>query len=94
MINIRDDILINGVSIRTIGLIPSMPPVPPMAKRRYVQWENGSDTIGCYPDDYYDPISYPITARIIGNPRSFDNSAIYAFLHDARTLKSSRHPGF
>lgn len=88
-----DDFWINGVSARSIGLTTVDPLVPPpMAARRYNTYQIGSDTDMTVADDEFDNIPYSIKARVIGKPESLDNSAIYAFLAGAKTLKLSRLP--
>ena len=88
-----DDFWINGVSARSIGLTTVDPLTPPpMASRRYSDYQIGSDTDMIVADDGYDDIQYSIKARVIGKPESLDNSAIYAFLAGAKTLKLSRLP--
>lgn len=88
-----DDFWINGVSARSIGLTTVDPLTPPpMASRRYNDYQIGSDTDLIVADDGFDDIQYSIRARVIGKPESLDNSAIYAFLAGAKTLKLSRLP--
>ena len=87
----NDDFWINGVSARSIGITTVDPLVPPpMASRRYNTYQIGSDTDLVDADDSFDDITYPITMRVIGKPGSLDNSALYAFLAGARTLRLSR----
>lgn len=88
-----DDFWINGISARSIGLTTVDPLTPPpMASRRYNDYQIGSDTDMIVADDEFDNIPYSINARVIGKPESLDNSAIYAFLAGAKTLKLSRLP--
>ena len=87
----NDDFWINGVSARSVGITTVDPLVPPpMASRRYNTYQIGSDTDLVDADDSFDDITYPITMRVIGKPGSLDNSALYAFLAGARTLRLSR----
>ena len=91
----NDDFWINGVSARSIGITTVDPLVPPpMASRRYNTYQIGSDTDLVDADDSFDDITYPITMRVIGRPGSLDNSALYAFLANARTLRLSRLKGY
>ena len=91
----NDDFWINGVSARSIGITTVDPLVPPpMASRRYNTYQIGSDTDLVDADDSFDDITYPITMRVIGKPGSLDNSALYAFLANARTLRLSRLKGY
>lgn len=88
-----DDFWINGVSARSKGITtvdPLQP--PPMAARRYSDYQVGSDTDLIVSDDGFDDIRYPITVRIIGKPESLDNAALYAYLAGAQTLRISRLP--
>ena len=87
-----DDFWINGVSARSIGLTVDLLTPPPMASRRYNDYQIGSDTDLIVADDGFDDIQYGIRVRVIGKPESLDNSAIYAFLAGAKTLKLSRLP--
>lgn len=88
-----DDFWINGVSARSKGITtvdPLQP--PPMAARRYSDYQVGSDTDLIVSDDGFDDIRYSITVRVIGKPESLDNAALYAFLAGAQTLRISRLP--
>ena len=88
----RHDFSINGVSARTVGLVVDDLNPPPMAEPRYTVSAVGSDADFVTPDGAYNDIEYHIPARVIC-PESFDNTAIYAFLADARTLQISVLPG-
>lgn len=91
----NDDFWINGVSARSIGITTVDPLVPPpMASRRYNTYQIGSDTDLVDADDSFDDITYPITMRVIGKPGSLDNSALYAFIAGAQTLRLSRLRGY
>ena len=88
-----DDFWINGVSARSKGITtvdPLQP--PPMAARRYSDYQVGSDTDLIVSDDGFDDIRYSITVRVIGKPESLDNAALYAYLAGAQTLRISRLP--
>ena len=88
-----DDFWINGVSARSKGITTVNPLTPPpMASRRYNGYKVGSDTDLIVPDDSYNNIAYSITARVIGQTESLDNSVLYAFLQGAQTLRLSRLP--
>lgn len=89
----QDYILINGNSSHDVDLWIDTPPVPPMAKRRYTQYQTGADTDSVIPDDSFENISIKITAYQFFTP-DFDNRRIYHFLKDAKTLQTSRFSDF
>ena len=89
----RYDFAINGVSARTVGLIVDQLDPPPMAQQRYTVTPVSMDADLVQSDDVYDDISWTITSRVIKNPQDFDNTAIYAFLHDAQMLTVSTIAG-
>lgn len=88
------DIRIDGVSARSLGLIVDQLNPPPMAAQRYATYAVGGDQDLSVPDDSYDDIAYPVTLRIAGEPERFDNSALYALLHGAQQLKISQLPRY
>lgn len=89
----RDDFWINGVSARSKGITTVDPLAPPpMASRRYNDYQIGSDTDLIIPDDEFSDIVYTPTVRVIGKPESLDNSILYAFFAEAKTLRLSRLP--
>lgn len=88
------DIRIDGVSARSLGLIVDPLNPPPMAAQRYATYAVGGDQDLSVPDDSYDDIAYPVTLRIAGDPERFDNSALYALLHGAQQLKISQLPRY
>lgn len=67
------DIRIDGVSARSLGLIVDPLSPPPMAAQRYATYAVGGDQDLSVPDDSYDDIAYPVTLRIAGEPERFDN---------------------
>lgn len=88
-----DDFWINGVSARSQGITTVDPLAPPpMASRRYNDYQVGSDADLIVPDDSYENIKYSATVRVIGRPQNLDNAALYAFLAGAQTLRISRLP--
>ena len=88
-----DDFWINGVSARSKGITTVNPLTPPpMASRRYNTYRVGSDADLIVSDESYNNIAYSITARVIGQTESLDNSVLYAFLQGAQTLRLSRLP--
>ncbi|MBP0975568.1 MAG: hypothetical protein J6S92_01950 [Oscillospiraceae bacterium] len=86
-----DYFIVNGVSSASVGLYVDTPPVPPMAKQRVTTWSTGADADGHSPDDVYENIKITVNAYSFF-PDTFDFSAVYAFLADARTLMFSRFP--
>lgn len=93
MILSKDWFKINGVSSDTVGIYVDTPSVPPMAQQRYMQYTTGTDEDGTTPDDTYEDIEYVLTFYTF-NRTDFDNSDIYAFLANAKTLEISRLNGF
>lgn len=91
--NSPDYILINGKSSHDVGLWIDTPPVPPMAKQRYTQYQTGADTDSVLPDDSFENIIIKVTAYQFFTP-DFDNRKIYNFLKDAKTLQTSRFHDF
>lgn len=84
----KDFFKINGVSSETVGIYVDTPPVPPMAHKKYTNYFYDVD------DDYvYEDIKFTIRFFTFYN-EDFDNSAIYAFLHNAETLEISRLSGY
>lgn len=94
MIESADWFMLNGVSSETIpDIYVDTPSVPPMAKQRYTRYQTGADEDGVSPDNTFEDLSYPITFYTF-NRKSFDNSDIYKFLANPRTLQISRLNGF
>lgn len=91
VIQSADYFIVNDVSSASVGLYVDTPPVPPMAKQRVTTWQTGMDADGHSPDNVYDNIKLTVNAYAFF-PESFDLSAVYAFLADARTLMFSRFP--
>lgn len=84
----KDFFKINGISSETVGVYVDTPPVPPMAHKKYTNYFYDVD------DDYvYEDIKFTIRFFTFYN-EDFDNSAIYAFLHNAETLEISRLSGY
>lgn len=86
------DFWLDGVSGSSLGLAVEIPPVPPMALQQYTVYRYGDDSLGYAPDNEFDAITLTINARVIRNPESYDNSALYAFLQGKKILKISRLP--
>lgn len=87
-----NDIRIDGVSARSLGLIVDQLDPIPMAAQRYATYAVGGDQDLSVPDDSYDDIAYPVTLRVAVDPERFDNTALYNWLHGAKTLKISPLP--
>lgn len=94
MIDSVDWFMVNGVSSDTIpDIYVDTPSVPPMAKQRYTRYQTGADEDGVSPDNTFEDLSYSLTFYTFSRT-SFDNSDIYAFLSNPRTLQISRLNGF
>jgi phage-related protein len=93
LIRTRDDFWVNGVSALSVGLVTDIPSPPPLAQARYSVFA-AADTDLTLPDDQYENIEYHISAQIIGQPDSIDNTGIYALIAGAKTLEISRLPGY
>ena len=91
VIQSADYFIVNGISSASVGLYVDTPPVPPMASQRVTTWQTGIDADCHSPDNVYDDIRLTINAYCFF-PESFDLSAVYAFLADAKTLMFSRFP--
>lgn len=90
----RRDFTINGESaLETVGLVVDNLDPPPMAERRIIEHSGGLDSDIVTPDDVFGDITVTISARVIRKPNDFDNSQIYAFLQNAKTLGLSTLPG-
>lgn len=89
---VMQDIKIDGVSARSLGLIVEPLDPPPMASQRHATFAVGGDEDMNVPDDSFDDISYPITLRIAAHPERFDNAALYRWLQNAKKLKISQLP--
>lgn len=88
----REDFSVNGVSACTVGLCVDTLDPPPMAQPRYSAYAVGRESDLILRDEDFDDIEYHISARVI-RPESYDNSAIYAYLNGAKTLRIAKLPG-
>ncbi|MBR1527667.1 MAG: hypothetical protein IJ642_00015 [Oscillospiraceae bacterium] len=88
-----DYIIVNGISSNTIGLYIDTPPVPPMAQQRYTEYQTGADTDGVSPDDTFENIRLTVTAYQFFS-ENFDNTVIYDYLKNAKTLRTSRFSNY
>ena len=88
----RDDILLDGVSAKTCGVIVEVPPPVPMAQQRYTEYNVGKDSDFVSSDDSFACVSYRITVRRLLQPGDFRGGKFYALLATARTLQLSRNP--
>lgn len=89
----RRDFYVNGVSALSVGLVVDNLDPPPMAEQRISEYAGGIDQNILIPDDVFEDITITVTARIIRKPADFDNSEIYAFFQNAKTLSLSSVPG-
>lgn len=89
----RHDFFVNGVSALSKGLVVDNLDPPPMAERRLIEYTGNLDADIITPDNVFEDITITILARVIRKPSDFDNSEIYAFLQDAKTLALSTVSG-
>lgn len=94
MVITNDYFYLDGVRCDTVGLSCDTPTVPPMAQQSYTTWQTGADSPASTADNTFSPISYTLTARVFGSATDFDNSKIYAYVVNARTLSISRLAGY
>lgn len=87
----RDYFVLDGVSSATVGLYVDTPPIPPLAKQRYITWKTGVDMDSTSPDDVFEDINISFSCYLFFR-ENFDLSAIYAFLQGKSTLQFSRFP--
>lgn len=88
----KDWFKINGISSYTVEIYVDTPSVPPMAQQRFTTYQVGADEDITFPDNIFDDIIYSLTFYTFRN--DFDNTDIYSFLSDARTLEISRLPRY
>ena len=93
IVRTRDDIILDGVSARSVGLIIEIVPPVPMAVQRYSQWQTGLDSDFVEPDDSFEDVVYTLTARKLLSPDDFRGGSIYALLANAKKLQLTRNPG-
>lgn len=90
----KDYFKINGVSSDTFpNLLVNLPPVPPLAERKYTTYDVGGDEDYTIADDAFKDIKYTIDFITVDVPE-YDNSALYKLVADAKTLEISRLPGY
>lgn len=90
----KDFFKINGVSSDDFpNLLVNLPPIPPLAERRYDEFDAGGDENYVIPDDYFSDISYSIEF-ITFDVLEYDNSALYKLISEAKTLEISRLDGY
>lgn len=90
----KDYFYINGVRCDTVGLSCDTPPIPAMAVQNYTEWVTGADTPKASPDGTFQNVQYTLTAYVFLNDVPHDNTAVYAYLAEARTLTISRLPEY
>ena len=91
--NQPDYFKINGVSSATLNVWCDTPPVPPMAQRRYETYDSGFDEDSTVPDDSYADINYTLTFYTF-DTTDYNNTDIYNFFVNAKTLQISRLLGY
>lgn len=90
----KDFFKINGVSSDDFpNLLVILPPIPPLAERRYDEYDAGGDENYVIPDDYFSGISYSIEFITV-DVLEYDNSALYKLISEAKTLEISRLGGY
>lgn len=96
MVTVSNDyIYINGVRCDTaVGLSCDTPPIPAMAVQDYTEWKTGADSPKSSPDGTFNSVQYNLTARVFLGDSPHDNSDVYAYFADARTLTLSRLPDY
>lgn len=92
-VNSKDFFKINGVSSETVGIFVDTPSVPSMAKQRVTAYRIGTDEDLYTSDDSYEALKYKLIFYTFDR-ETFDNTDIYTFLADARTLEISRFPNY
>jgi phage-related protein len=65
-----------------------------MAEQNYTEWSTGKDVQNATPDGTFNNVSYSLTCRVFLSDEAYDNSAIYNYLVNARTLSISRLTGY
>lgn len=90
----KDFFKINGVSSDEFtNVLVNLPPIPPLAERKYTEYDVGGDEDYTIPDDAFRDIKYTIefsTVDIFG----YDNTELYKLIAEAKTLEISRLPGY
>lgn len=89
-----DYFYVNGVRCDTVGLSCDTPPIPAMAVQDYTEWTTGADVPKASPDGTFQNVQYTLTAYVFLDDVPHDNTAIYAYLAEARTLTISRLPEY
>lgn len=90
----KDFFKINGVSSDDFpNLLVNLPPIPPLAERRYDEFDAGGDENYVIPDDYFNDVSYSIEFITV-DVLEYDNSALYKLISEAKTLEISRLDGY
>lgn len=89
----RDKIYINNVSSDTVGIYIDTPFLPPKAQRKtqsIVIPGRGEEVI--VSDDDYEDVQVDISTYVFSD--TFDMNPVYAWMRDARTLRTSKHSGW
>lgn len=90
----KDFFKINGVSSDTFpNLLVNLPPIPPLAERKYTQFDAGGDEGVTSPDDAFNDIKYTIEFMTV-DISDYTNMELYKLISEAKTLEISRLEGF
>lgn len=90
----KDFFKINGVSSDEFAnVLVNLPPIPPLAERKYTEYDVGGDEDYTIADDAFKDIKYTIEFMTVDISR-YDNSELYKLIAEAKTLEISRLPGY
>lgn len=90
----KDFFKINGVSSDEFtNVLVNLPPVPPLAERKYTEYDVGGDEDYTIADDAFKDIKYSVEFMTVDIPE-YDNSELYKLIAEAKRLEISRLPGY
>lgn len=90
----KDFFKINGVSSDEFtNVLVNLPPIPPLAERKYTEYDVGGDEDYTIADDAFKDIKYSIEFMTVDIPE-YDNSELYKLIAEAKRLEISRLPGY
>lgn len=90
-----DEFLLDGVSCTVAGLYCDVPPVPPMAKKRFTAFKYGNDEDGVFSDDSYENIKITLNCFKFPLARgNYSDTDLYAWIQSAKRLQISRYPEY
>lgn len=90
----KDFFKINGVSSDDFpNLLVNLPPIPPLAERKYNEYDVGGDEVSVIPDNAFGDIKYSIEFITV-DVLEYDNSELYKLISEAKTLEISRLDGY